>query len=650
METVLHIGLGNGALATLLAIAAAAVSLFARRPALAHGLWLLVLLKLVTPPLVRLPVPSFWESTPPAVESTAVASPPVVLTAIRVEVDPVDPLELADLPAEGVDAQPAAPASDLTAPATETLVPPPSGEAARFAQREFLTPALLGVWLSGSLAWLAVLLVRVQRFRRLLRHARPASSALAAQVANVAKRLGLARSPETVLVPGPVSPMIWCLLGPARLIVPADLLDRLDEPQRKALLAHELAHLRRRDHWVRLLELFAVGLYWWHPVVWWARKALREAEEQCCDAWVVRVLPDAVKAYAVALLETVNFLSDAVALPPVASGVGQFPILQRRLTMIMCGTHPPALSNAGFLSLAALGIALLPWAPSWAQGEPEKPRPGLERKEIEVELLPRDDPKKAAEIEKHKAEAMKLAEELERARAHLEEVAKRFADVQRRLAELAPGDKRVIILKDFGPGHPVIGGVRGVVLKDHDVLIENFDMKLAGPEEVAALTAQLKAKEAQIQQAEVAVQEAKRRLDVLTRLHDQRTVSRDEVDMAIAQVKIVEAQLKAKKAELEELQIRLDAAKKRAANAPRPPVPDPKLGNIGVGRVIHAQAVPVGRDPKVPEGDSERRMQDLERKLAELLKEVQGLRQEMAKPGTRAVPPPAVPAPPPAPR
>ena len=64
------------------------------------------------------------------------------------------------------------------------------------------------------------------------------------------------------------------------------------------LLLHELAHLKRRDHWVRWLELVVAGLYWWHPVVWWARRALREAEEQCCDAWVVWAMPDRSRTYA----------------------------------------------------------------------------------------------------------------------------------------------------------------------------------------------------------------------------------------------------------------------------------------------------------------------------------------------------------------
>ena len=60
MDTLLQIGLSNTVMAGVLALAAFGVGKACRRPALAHALWLLVLLKLVTPPLVRVPVP--WPS------------------------------------------------------------------------------------------------------------------------------------------------------------------------------------------------------------------------------------------------------------------------------------------------------------------------------------------------------------------------------------------------------------------------------------------------------------------------------------------------------------------------------------------------------------------------------------------------------------
>ena len=133
-----------------------------------------------------------------------------------------------------------------------------------------------------------------------------------------AVRIGLRRAAELSWVPGPISPMIWFVGARPRLIIPQELWKRLDARQRSTLIVHELAHLRRGDHLVRLLELLVTALFWWHPLVWWMRVPLREAEEQCCDAWVVWALPDAVRAYAETLLDTLEFLQTSESPGPAA--------------------------------------------------------------------------------------------------------------------------------------------------------------------------------------------------------------------------------------------------------------------------------------------------------------------------------------------
>ena len=57
--------------------------------------------------------------------------------------------------------------------------------------------------------------------------------------------------------------------GARGLILPEELWCRLDAVQQDAVLAHELAHLKRRDHWVRRLEAVVLGLYWWYPAPGW---------------------------------------------------------------------------------------------------------------------------------------------------------------------------------------------------------------------------------------------------------------------------------------------------------------------------------------------------------------------------------------------
>src|SRR5262249_41375110 len=168
------------------------------------------------------------------------------------------------------------------------------------------------------------------------------------------------------------------------------------------VVAQEVAHVRRRDHWVRVLELLVLGLYWWFPLAWWARRELHEAEEECCDAWVVWALPASPRAYATALVETLDFLSGArPALPPAASGVGPLHVMRRRLTRTMRGSASRPLTGAGLLALGGLGVVLLPLVPSWAQ-DPNARRAGqgpqVDRNQAKAQLdKAMDDVKRLAE-------------------------------------------------------------------------------------------------------------------------------------------------------------------------------------------------------------------------------------------------------------
>jgi beta-lactamase regulating signal transducer with metallopeptidase domain len=379
METLLHIGLGNALAAGVLAVLAGGVTYACRRPALSHSLWLLVLLKLLMPPFLFFPVswpgPEASEATPsaPAAESWAASSQsaaagPVVMPAPQGTPGHPPPLN-AHAGAERSVIRKPEPLLNPAPPTTENLP---------------WRPALVLLWLAGCLVWWAVAGWRIARFQRWLRSARPAPPALQEQAQQLARRLGLAHCPCIGLISAPVSPLLWALGKTPHLLLPAGLWERLGPDQQLTLLAHELAHLRRRDHWVRRLELVVAGLYWWHPVVWWAMHQLREAEEQCCDAWVVWALPEAAGAYATALVETVAFLSRTRSpLPVTASGIGHVQSLKRRLTMILRGTPPRALSGAGLLAVLGLGALLLPLLPSRAEtpATPDDPPPVVRHSE-----------------------------------------------------------------------------------------------------------------------------------------------------------------------------------------------------------------------------------------------------------------------------
>jgi beta-lactamase regulating signal transducer with metallopeptidase domain len=464
VDTLLRAGLSNAAAACALALVAAAVGYFCRRPAVRHALWLLVLLKLVTPPLVELPIPRPSAPEPPAAVAEAPPPAPEELPALAPEADPDPPAEVvvevvpvAEPPFEAAleipePEQPEEPVVPAAVPE-----PPPAPPSPPFPWQAIG----LAAWAAGSVFWLGLTAWRAGRFARLLCYARPAPDWLRREADRLARRLGLARAPGVWLVPGRVSPMVWAAGWSPLLLLPGQLMDRLDADARRTLLAHELAHLLRRDHRVRLFELLVTALFWWHPVVWWARRELREAEEQCCDAWVLWALPESAKTYALALVETVDFLSEAPsALPALASGVGQVHDLRRRVTMIMQGTTPRALTWGGVLALFGLGAFLLPVMPSWAQ-EAEQPRRVREVAPDDSKAQP-DLKRIEAELEKKRAELMKLEAELKDAmkRAAAQEAPKQpqqpliievvGGDGVRQTIKLPPGTRVISAQTDKG--------------------------------------------------------------------------------------------------------------------------------------------------------------------------------------------------------
>jgi len=355
MDDPIRLLLTNAAAAGLIALLAWTASRTVRRPAVVHGLWLLALARLVMPPIAPLPLVPAW---PGLVLTSSPPSPTVV------SIPPADgswsPAE-ASSPAPSTAGREAAMArvTLLPAPATRPVVPPPTTRS-RLGWRA-------AAWLSLAAGALAIALLtawRFARFGRLLGCAQPASDAVTERTSRLATRLGLRRVPLVLLVPARIPPMLWPHRGGPRLLLPAGLLPDLHGDELDALLAHELAHVRRRDHWVRLVEIAATALFWWYPVTWWARRALRRAEERCCDEWVLRLLPHSAGAYANGLLKSLSFVAHRTAtLPSLASGAGPVEDIEARLKEILMTRPIPRLPAPMRLSLAAaaaLGLAVFP--------------------------------------------------------------------------------------------------------------------------------------------------------------------------------------------------------------------------------------------------------------------------------------------------
>jgi TonB family protein len=178
-------------------------------------------------------------------------------------------------------------------------------------------PALLLVWAAGVFA-LALRLgagwINVARLRREATslNAHP----VAASAARIAHHMGVRRhvrllSSARVLVPAVIG---W--IRPA-ILLPAAVLSGMPAAHLDAILAHELAHIRRSDFLVNVLQSAAEVLLFYHPAVWWVSRQIRVERELCADDLAVAISGDRV-TYATALTSLESLRAEPLAIAMVS--------------------------------------------------------------------------------------------------------------------------------------------------------------------------------------------------------------------------------------------------------------------------------------------------------------------------------------------
>ncbi len=228
------------------------------------------------------------------------------------------------------------------------------------ARSSLIQVYVLSAWALGTAVLTLIQGLRILVFRRRLRDAVPAPTWLVEEAERLGERLQVS-VPELLVVSGLGTPMLWCL-GRPKLLVPGHLLKSIDATRWRGILAHELAHLRREDHWVGRTELAAGLLWWWNPLYWLTCSRLDAEAELACDAWVVRALPDDRLDYAETLFQICSDFSRPRSPSPALGVAGSGHFFERRLHMILhendsCRVAPLAMVAAGLLALLAV--------PSW---------------------------------------------------------------------------------------------------------------------------------------------------------------------------------------------------------------------------------------------------------------------------------------------
>ncbi len=232
-------------------------------------------------------------------------------------------------------------------------------------------PAVVALWLAGVALLAARLLVSWSRVRRLVRGGvRPRRPEWEAAAARLTEALGIRRAvrlleSRAVEVPGVIG-----ALRPV-ILLPASALTGLSPDEIEMLLAHELAHVRRHDYLVNLLQCLVETLFFFHPAVWWISRRVRVEREHCCDDLAVAVCGSPVQ-YARALTRLEELRG---ALPLVAAaGGGSLLGRIRRLAGQGAETRGQAAPwAAAFLLLTILAVVTFaPSLPSAARAETEE--------------------------------------------------------------------------------------------------------------------------------------------------------------------------------------------------------------------------------------------------------------------------------------
>jgi beta-lactamase regulating signal transducer with metallopeptidase domain len=247
----------------------------------------------------------------------------------------------------------AEPGPQINAGLVPAMTAPQFSAAANFFIQETsaAAPIVVLAWLLGVL----LMLVRhVAGLRALTALERRPSQALppewSRRVDEIRRALGIARSVAVRLSAELATPFAARLLRPA-IWLPLSLLTRAPAAQLEALLAHELAHIARRDWLWNGIQCVAECLLFFHPAVWWLGRRIRQEREHACDDLAVAACGDAIAlAEALAALECDRHPSPRLAL---AANGGS---LMKRITRLLSG--PPSRGRWGALaSLGALSIA-----------------------------------------------------------------------------------------------------------------------------------------------------------------------------------------------------------------------------------------------------------------------------------------------------
>ncbi|TLU97878.1 M56 family metallopeptidase [Dyadobacter luticola] len=203
-----------------------------------------------------------------------------------------------------------------------------------------------------------------------------------------------------------LTPMVIGAFSPV-VLIPIGLLSGFSTAQVEAILAHELAHIRRNDYLVNMLQSFMEVVFFFHPAIWWLSDRVRAEREHCCDDIALTVCGDKM-SLAHALVKVAEWQTAPRMAMAFAS---KKPLLLRRVQRVL-GLSPKSARTFGNLPMMMLALSLVIGVSVYAVAQ--KVDKTKSKKPVHKTVkIKHDDPDKLLEIDMEVPELAEVAPDIE---------------------------------------------------------------------------------------------------------------------------------------------------------------------------------------------------------------------------------------------
>ena len=358
-----------------------------------HFLWIGALIGVaaaISRWLLRRAAPAVRYTAALACLALLAAAPVVIATWLYQHAAPSSAAMITSLPTPRIAEQPApiielhqpeptevvplasAPAPNLTPLPAVTPTPLPTPAPSILAALEIYIPYLPYLWITGAPLTLALLLTGVVGTKRLGRASQTIiDGPIAELLARLTTSLRITRRVTVAVCDRVASPVLIGIVRPIILLPPAALTGWSPDEIEMVLL-HELAHVRRFDNLINLLQRIIESLLFFHPAVWLTSSWARRERETCCDTVVV-TRTNRPHAYAELLVNLASQLSEQKSLPATYSAMAAGPLRSRIRHILQLEDDPMLVSGKSFAamlaSLVIIATLAVLYAPTIGQAE-----------------------------------------------------------------------------------------------------------------------------------------------------------------------------------------------------------------------------------------------------------------------------------------